>query len=41
MLWSLMSLDLLERLIIDRRWSRRAFTNHYAAMLKAAFVTGR
>ena len=38
MLWSLMSLDLLERLIIDRRWSARRFADHYAALLAATFL---
>lgn len=38
MLWSLMSLDLLERLVVDRRWSSRRFAEHYAATLRATFV---
>lgn len=37
-LWSLMSLDLLERLITDRRWSTRRFAEHYATLLRSTFV---
>jgi AcrR family transcriptional regulator len=38
MLWALMSWDVTERLIVDRRWSRKAYGSHYAAMLRATFV---
>ncbi|MEQ7129497.1 helix-turn-helix domain-containing protein [Actinopolymorpha sp. B11F2] len=38
MLWTLMSWDVTERLTVDRRWSRKAYGTHLAAMLKATFV---
>lgn len=38
MLWSLMSWDLTERLIVDRRWSRKSYGSRYASMLRATFV---
>ena len=38
MLWALMSWDLTERLVVDRRWSRRSYGSHYAEMLRATFV---
>lgn len=38
LLWSLMSLDLLDRLITDRRWSTRRFAEHYATLLRSTFV---
>jgi AcrR family transcriptional regulator len=38
MIWALMSLDMLERLLTDRRWSRKRFGQHLAALLKATFV---
>ncbi|MCM0674518.1 TetR/AcrR family transcriptional regulator [Micromonospora phytophila] len=38
MLWALMSWDVTERLIVDRRWSRKTLGSHYAAMLHATFV---
>lgn len=38
LLWSLMSLDLLERLVVDRRWSPRRFADHYGALLHSTFV---
>lgn len=41
LLWSLMSSDVLERLTIDRRWSRARFAEHYAVLLHSAFVTER
>lgn len=38
MVWALMSLDILERLLIDQRWSRKRLGQHLAALLKATFV---
>ena len=38
MIWGLMSLDMLERLIVDRRWSRKSYGEHLAALLKATFI---
>jgi len=38
MVWALMSPDLLERLLTDRRWSRKRLGQHLAALLKATFV---
>ena len=38
MLSALMSLDLLDRLVTDRRWSRKRFANQYAILLRSTFV---
>jgi AcrR family transcriptional regulator len=38
MLWSLMSIDLLDRLLRDRRWSPKRAGDHLAALLTAAFT---
>ena len=37
-LWALMSWDLLERLIVDRGWSRDEFGERFAVLLRATFV---
>ncbi|KRV51236.1 hypothetical protein AQ490_00205 [Wenjunlia vitaminophila] len=39
MLWALMSVDLLERLMVDRGWSREQFGERMAALLRATLVT--
>lgn len=38
MMWALMSLDILERLTIDRRWSHKRYADHTALMLRSTFV---
>ncbi len=38
MLWTLMSWDVTERLVIDRGWSHQTYGDHFAAMLRATFV---
>lgn len=38
MLWALMSWDVTERLVVNRRWSRKRYGSHFAAMLRATFV---
>jgi AcrR family transcriptional regulator len=38
MLWALMSFDVLEGLLVQRRWSRRRYAEHLAALLHATFV---
>jgi AcrR family transcriptional regulator len=38
MLWSLMSWDVTERLVVSRRWSRSSYGTHLAALLRATFV---
>jgi AcrR family transcriptional regulator len=38
MLSALMSLDLLDRLLTDRRWSRKRFADQYAVLLTSTFV---
>lgn len=38
MWWSLMSLDILDRLLVDRRWSAARFAERYALMLRSTFV---
>lgn len=38
MLWALMSLDVLERLVHDRQWSRKRLGEHLAALLNRTFV---
>jgi hypothetical protein len=38
MLFALTSTDLLERLLVERRWSRERLAEHLAALLRATFV---
>lgn len=38
MVWALMSLDLLERLVTDRRWSQARVAKHLDSLLVASFV---
>jgi AcrR family transcriptional regulator len=38
MLWALMSYELLEELLIDRRWSPRRYRTHLAALLESTFL---
>jgi len=40
MMWALMSLDVLERLHTDRRWTPRQFADHLATLFHRTFVTG-
>lgn len=39
MIWSLMSIDLLERLLNQRRWSARRIGEHLAHLLTSAFAS--
>ncbi|MBO8186381.1 TetR/AcrR family transcriptional regulator [Streptomyces spirodelae] len=39
MLWALTSLDILDRLMTRRRWSRKGFAQHLTALLEATFTT--
>lgn len=38
LLWALMSIDVLDRLLNQRRWSRRRIADHLAAVYHATFV---
>jgi AcrR family transcriptional regulator len=38
MLWSLISSDLVERLIVERRWSGKRFADHLSYLLRSTFV---
>lgn len=38
MMWALMSIDVLDRLLNQRRWSRRRIAEHLAALFQATFV---
>jgi AcrR family transcriptional regulator len=38
MIWALMTSEVVERLIVTRRWSRKRFADHYSAMLRRTFV---
>jgi AcrR family transcriptional regulator len=38
MLWALMSFDVLEALVVDRRWSRKRLARRLSALLRATFV---
>ncbi len=38
MLWALMSWDVVERLLIDRGWSRESFADSLALLLRSTFV---
>ncbi|MFC7549007.1 TetR/AcrR family transcriptional regulator [Plantactinospora sp. GCM10030261] len=40
MVWALMSLDLLERLVVERKWSRARLADHLAALLTATLSAG-
>ena len=40
MLWGLISVDLLERLLTERRWSRRQLADRLAVLLRSTFVAG-
>lgn len=37
MLWALMSFDVLEGLLVGRRWSRRRLADHLTAVVTATF----
>jgi AcrR family transcriptional regulator len=39
MMWALMSIDLLDRLLNERRWSRRRVAEHLAALFHVTFVS--
>ena len=39
MLYALSTSDVVEGLVVDRRWSRRRFAEHLGALLTATFVT--
>ncbi|HEX5993562.1 MAG TPA: helix-turn-helix domain-containing protein [Jiangellales bacterium] len=39
MMWALMSIDVLDRLLNERRWSRRRIAEHLAALFQVTFVT--
>ena len=41
MLLALSSLNIVETLLVDRRWSRRRFVEHLTALLHATFVADR
>jgi AcrR family transcriptional regulator len=38
MMWALMSIDVLDRLLNERRWSRRRVAEHLAALFQLTFV---
>jgi AcrR family transcriptional regulator len=38
MMWALMSIDVLDRLLNERRWSRRRVAEHLAALFQVTFV---
>ena len=38
MLWALMSFDVLEALVVDRRWSRKRLARKLSALFQATFV---
>jgi AcrR family transcriptional regulator len=38
MLWALMSFDVLEALVVDRRWSRKRLARRLSAMFQVSFV---
>jgi hypothetical protein len=37
-MWALMSIDVLDRLLNERRWSRRRVAEHLAALFRLTFV---
>jgi AcrR family transcriptional regulator len=39
MLWALMSFDVLEALVVDRRWSRKRLARRLSALYRSTFVT--
>jgi AcrR family transcriptional regulator len=39
MLWALMSFDVLEALVVDRRWSPKKFARKLSTLLRSTFVT--
>jgi AcrR family transcriptional regulator len=39
MLWALMSFDVLEALVVDRRWSQKRFARKLSTLLRSTFVT--
>jgi AcrR family transcriptional regulator len=39
MLWALMSFDVLEALVVDRRWSRKRLARRLSVLLQSTFVT--
>lgn len=41
MLFALVSSDLVEALLVDRRWSRQRLAEHLALLLRSTFVTAR
>lgn len=40
MLWALISTDMIEGLVVHRRWSQRRLERHLAVLLRATFVAG-
>ena len=38
MLWALISSDMVERLIVERRWSSKGFADHLSHLLRATFA---
>jgi len=38
MLWALMSFDVLEALVVDRRWSRKRLARRLSVLLRSTFV---
>jgi hypothetical protein len=38
MLWALISTDMIEGLVVDRRWSRRRLEQHLAHLFRSTFV---
>ena len=38
MLWALISSDMVERLIVERRWSSKRFADHLSHLLRATFA---
>ena len=39
MLWALMSFDVLDALVVDRRWSPKKFARRLSVLLRSTFVT--
>src|SRR5204863_2733025 len=39
MLWALMSFDVFEALVVDRRWSRKRLARRLTVLLQSTFVT--
>jgi hypothetical protein len=38
LMWALMSIDVLDRLLNQRRWSRQRIAEHLAALFQVTFV---